>query len=193
MRKIALLIFVSWGLVGCVVGQTIPLDYQSQATSVPISTSVGLNVSDDRPYVLSGDKQPTYLGIYRAGFGNTWDVNTKGKVPLADQMQEDLIEAFKSLGVDAGSASGRAISVSIVDWNFDSYINGRFEYEIAVKLTDASGAVLYNQTLKDETVIKGNFMTGAKSAFEKGIPVEYDKVIVKLTRENQGLLNALRQ
>ena len=69
-------------LAGCVAGQSLQTDYVAPEATAPLDgTSILLTVSEDRPYVKSGDKPPYYIGKYRAGFGNPWDVTTDNNEP----------------------------------------------------------------------------------------------------------------
>ena len=85
-------------LSSCVIGSVgnkIQLSYVPSPQEVPglVSKTFSLEVTDRRPYVTHGKKVPSYLGIYRGGYGNPFDVVNKGKVALADQMKADLMPA----------------------------------------------------------------------------------------------------
>lgn len=179
-------------LAGCVAGQSIRLRYEPAATgATAASVPVAVTVIEHREYVTGGDKQPWYLGHYRAGFGNTWDVATQGKVPLAEQLQADLRGELASLGLREGSG-GRALAVKIHEWNFDTLMNGRVWYDVEATVTGADGAPLATVRVKDERTVEGNVWTGAKGAMEAQVPAIYGEMIRKLVRENPAMLAALR-
>ena len=78
-------------VLACVAGQKVDTTYSPEPESVATDQgAVTLSVTDQREYVLSGDKDPSYIGKFRAGFGNTWDVKTEGQVPLAQLVAKDL-------------------------------------------------------------------------------------------------------
>jgi uncharacterized lipoprotein YajG len=181
-------------LTGCVAGQHIKLHYEPapQASSSGAGAPFVLVVKDQREYVTSGNKTPWYIGHYRAGFGNTWDVVNFNQVPLADQMKSDLHRDLLSLGfVEGASGSAKTVTVTITEWNFDAAINGRLWYDVQVSVAAADGHVLATSQVKDEKVIKGSVMMGAKGAMEDEIPTYYAEVIRKLVRENPTTLGAL--
>jgi hypothetical protein len=183
-----------FALSGCVVGQNIKLRYEPPAANAGSSTPVTLSVTDKREYVVSGNKRPEYVGHYRAGFGNTWDVVNFRNVPLADQMNTDVQKELQSLGFSSGNAqSGKTVSIEIHEWNFDAATNGRFWFDVRLVVKSANGAELYATQVKDERIIKGSAWSGAKNAMARGIPVIYGEVIRKLIRENPGTMAALRK
>jgi len=182
-------------LGGCVAGQTIPLDYTPDAVSgQATNVSVTVKVQDRRDYVVSGNKDAAYIGHYRAGFGNTWDVKTRSHNSLASLIERDLSADLQALGFKVGSASAmRQVQVTIKEWNFDGYINGKVWCEMQVAILDPQNRVLYRDEFKDSRHIAGNAWTGAKSATEREVPALYRDVIRKLVRDNPGALQALRQ
>lgn len=188
-----------WGLAvlsGCVAGQSIRMTYVPLSQPVEsLNIAVSVQVNDDRPFVVNGDKTSSYLGHYRAGLGNTWDVNTQNKEPLASMIQRDLGAELQSLGFTVGpqASAARMIKVSIVDWNFDTYINGKFWYDCRVMVLDGTGRQLSGQQLRDTVVIEGNIWVGAKYAFEREMPNVYRSILRKMVREAPTTLAALKE
>lgn len=186
---------VPLALAGCVAGQSLGTAYEAQPAAVAASgSSVLLTVTEDRPYVKSGDKAPYYVGRYRAGFGNPWDVSTEGNVPLVDIVRGDIAEELAALGhpVKDAMPADRQVAVSIRDWNFDGYQNGEFWYDLLVTVRAADGAVLTNSVVKDKVSITGTLWSGAKGGFERDMPKLYPQIIRKLVRENAEVSAALK-
>ena len=78
-------------LSGCVAGQSIKMDFLISSTAETTRIgSANVLVTDDRPFIVDHDKRPSYLGHFRAGFGNTWAVTTHEDEALAEKMQHDL-------------------------------------------------------------------------------------------------------
>lgn len=182
-------------LSGCVAGQSIDFKYAPPADAAKVvGPALSVSVDDRRPYVTNGDKTRAYIGHYRAGFGNTWPVTTEGDRPLADLLQGDLIVLLKAKGLQADSAvNGRTLSVAVIDWNFDTYINGKFWYELVVSIRQADGTVLARQNFKDTVVINGSVLTGAKYAFEAEMPKIYARVLRRIVEEDPAIQSALAE
>ena len=182
-------------LAGCVAGQSLGTDYEAGPAVAPVQgTSIVLQVTEDRPYVKSGDKAPYYIGRYRAGCGNPWDVTTKDNVPLVDVLRGDIAEELVALGhpVKEAAPADRQVAVSIRDWNFDGYQNGEFWYDLLVTVRAADGAVLVNSVVKDKVGITGTLWEGAKGGFERDMPKLYAQAIRKLFRDNAEVAAALQ-
>ncbi len=192
--KIAFLGFVVSLAVGCVVGQKVTLAYTPEGieTKVVSTNRITVVVNDKRPYVKTGEKEPWYIGHYRAGFGNTWDVSTDGKVALADQFRMDLQKELESLGFTLDQPFNRTLNVDIIDYNFDAMLNGKMWYAIRIKVLDDQNRILAEDMLEDRIIIEGSFWVGAKYAFEKEVPKIYGNIIKQIVRENTDVVNALR-
>ena len=191
LKKLAILLFVSIPMVGCVAGQSVTIDYSAEAMAVAPADAgaVRVTVADKRPFVLSGDKPAYFVGKYRAGFGNPWDVTTEDRKPLAELMQADVVEELQALGFGTDGA-GKTLAVTINDWNFDGWQNGRLWYDIAIMLSSSDGTELYSGAVKEEVGITGT-LSGIKGGVERDIPVIYSNAIKKIVRENSELLSAL--
>jgi len=189
-----LLVFVV-ALTGCVAGQNINLQYDpTPKQGTVLHQTVAVTVEDKRSYVTDGDKKPWYIGHYRAGFGNTWDVTTRDKVPFATQVKADLQKELTSLGFTEGSDShAKRVTVVIKDWNFDAMVNGKLWYDLEITVQSSDGAVLATSDVKDQRVIKGSFWTGAKGAMTEEVPVMYGEALQALIRNNAPIMEALRK
>lgn len=141
---------------------------------------VFVEAKDNRDFVVSGNKNPSYLGHLRGGYGNTWSVGNAGNLALAEQFKNDLVAELKSQGIQTGESGDRQLSVEINDWNFDAYQNGRVWYDIAVSVADAAGKVLASTTVKGEKVVRGSVMMGAVGAMKREVPVIYSDVIKEI-------------
>ncbi len=178
-------------LTGCVAGQSIKMDYHMADNGAKLNGSAMVMVNDDRPFIVDGNKPPSYIGHFRAGFGNTWGVTTYKDEPLAEKMRKDLTSDLQAMGLSVQGGSGRVVDVSIVDWNFDSYQNARFWYDIRVKVMQGETVIAENH-LKDEHVIRGSVMTGPKNAVMREMPIIYNSIIRKIVRESETIRSALQ-
>ena len=179
-------------LSGCVAGQAIRLQHApGSGPKLASAKTVAVDARDSREFVVSGDKQPSYLGHYRATYGNTWDVNNAGYRALAKQFKDDILAELKAQGIETVASGERKIEVNVKDWNFDTYLNGKVWYEISVAVTDDGGSVLATTTIKDEKVIRGNIWTGPAGAFKRELPVIYSGIINEILGKDE-IQKALR-
>lgn len=178
---------------GCVANQTIALSYYPDAHEKIISSyTVKSEVVDERLFIKDGNKSPSYLGHFRASFGNTWDVTTTGRVALAKQFAIDILKELKALGFKIDSLAGdRMLKVDILKYNFDAYINGKFWYKIRITVLDSAKKTLAESIIEDTHIIKGSTWVGPAGAFKKELPEIYQGIIEKIIRENDVIVKAL--
>ena len=192
LRKALFLTAGAIMLEGCVAGQSIALPYEAEKIGTQQAIGVVVDVEDRRPFVLEGSKDPNYIGHYRAGFGNPWDVTTESKKALADILQEDLVQELDALGFSSGAASpNRSLLIEIQDFNFNAYANGEFWYELDVAVFDENREQLASSNLVDNVIIEGSAWSGPKKAMEKEIPLLYALMLKAIIRENDEVMNAL--
>lgn len=60
--------------------------------------SVAVAVLDERPYVLKKEKNPSYVGMARGGYGNPFDMWTESGAPLADDMLSTVADSLRARG-----------------------------------------------------------------------------------------------
>ncbi len=60
--------------------------------------SVAVAVLDERPYVLNKEKEPSYVGTMRGGFGNPFGTQTESGAPLAEDMRTTLVDSLRAHG-----------------------------------------------------------------------------------------------
>ena len=98
-NKLAALLSIVLLLSGCAVGVTHQLD-----TAVPTVRTTGkdsafvVSSHDQRPYVRSGAKPESFVGLSRGGFGNPFDVNTASGNGLASDISKALANALSANG-----------------------------------------------------------------------------------------------
>jgi hypothetical protein len=180
-------------LGGCVVGQSVSPTYDVGLGTAVTGTPVSVNVHDERPYVKSGEKPPHFIGQYRGGFGNPWNVSTEGDQPVASLLQRDLAKELQALGhpVVAQVAGVRMLDVAIDEYQFDGYQNAKFWYLFNVKVIGPDGKVIAQSAVQDKLVIQGTFWQGAKGGIEKQLPELHAGAIRKIVRDNESVSAAL--
>lgn len=61
-------------------------------------SSVAIAVVDERPYIVSREKDPSYVGTMRGGYGNPFDQFTASREPLAADVLATLSQSLQSRG-----------------------------------------------------------------------------------------------
>ncbi|NLA41085.1 MAG: hypothetical protein GX874_06705 [Smithella sp.] len=109
--------------------------------------NIAVGVYDQRPYIIDGEKSPTYTGTVRPFTGNPWNVNTKSDKPLADEIASAVVSGFLHVGIQAQSISiafsdsqqaaieklrhlgkKRIVLITLQEWRSDTYVNNNFLY-----------------------------------------------------------------
>lgn len=105
--------------------------------------SVAVAAQEARPYVLTKEKTPDFVGLSRGGFGNPFDVTTESGRPLAEDFAAAVSSSlsrrgFKATAVNVAASTAlpdvralasqagaeRVALVSIHEWKSDT-ITGR--------------------------------------------------------------------
>ena len=150
-------------LAGCAVGNR--YDYGNAIGGLPVSGSgkLALDVVDARPYVLSGDKNPDFVGLQRGGFGNPFDVRTGSGRPLAAEMRDAIAKALQQQGfsvVGGTESAPRKLELRVLEWKTDVMMKMKTTYDLQLSVFDASGALLAQSKTKGEDVGTGGFESG---------------------------------
>ncbi len=109
--------------------------------------NIAVGVHDQRPYILNGEKSPTYTGTVRPFTGNPWNVNTKSDKPLADEIASAVVSGFLHVGTQAQSipidfsdsqqaaigklrqlGKKRIVLITLREWRSDTYVNNKSLY-----------------------------------------------------------------
>ncbi|MBS0394357.1 MAG: hypothetical protein JSR54_06990 [Proteobacteria bacterium] len=132
-------------LGGCAVGNR--YDYSGSLTSLPVSGTgnLALSVVDARPYILSGEKKPDFIGLQRGGFGNPFDVRTASGRPMADEMRDAIAKALHNQGytvVGATDPAPRKLELRIAEWKTDAMMHFVLHWDMTLSVYDDHGALL---------------------------------------------------
>jgi hypothetical protein len=98
MFSLFCLMLAAWALAGC--GNLYRINYSNIKADLNYSgsRSVSVGVLDQRPYILSGENDPKYVGTMRGGYGNPFDLWTQSDLSLADEMAATVAETLRSKG-----------------------------------------------------------------------------------------------
>ncbi|MBJ6798613.1 hypothetical protein [Geomonas propionica] len=200
LGKVSLLA-LSIALSGCAVGQS----YRYHDTNLHVdasgSKSVAIAAVDRRPYVVSAEKDPNYVGNLRGGFGNPFNVTTESGKPLAEDMSLVLCGSLKKKGfsctpvtvapneADAqvkgklqGANADRLMLLVIREWMSSTYTNTGLSYDVQLTEMDRQGAVLAEKQLKGEDDLGGSFLNPPAHAKE-AVPAAYKKKLELLLND----------
>lgn len=196
-----LIIFCIFMTSGCVVGQKI--DYTSPIPKLNEkgNKTVAVGVHDQRPYVKNGEKYPRYVGTFRAGFGNPWDVETKSNNPLSQDMRGVLVQALKNAGYKAvpleivfsdsketvlvkfkDSSAERFLLLTLDKWRNDSYCDTGLYYDAVLTVYDRDLKQLAESRESGEKNVGGNCFDPATHAKE-AVPKAFQELLEKLLND----------
>jgi ABC-type transport system substrate-binding protein len=154
------ILFPTVFLVGCAVGNTYNYSRADVNLAVQGHSELGLAVIDNRPYILSGDKEPNFVGLQRGGFGNPFNVKTESGRPLAVEMAEAMKSELEENGFkvfdlqisDSGSsviasavrqtAKSRNVILTVNEWKTDAMMSFGLSYDLSLKVMDDSANLL---------------------------------------------------
>ncbi len=174
---------------GCAVGNTHSYDNVLASLSYQGTRKVAVGTEDQRPYVLNGEKGPQFVGLSRGGYGNPFNVTTTSGKPLADDLTLSLERSLDAKGFDAvalavglreddaavvakASETGatRIVVLSLREWKSDTMLSTALIYEGALRVLDASGALLAESRIAGRDDLGGSAMNPPKHA-QTAVPI----------------------
>lgn len=175
-------------LGGCVFGQKIDYRQSTPYLSARSDTPVEVNVIDERPYVLSGSKNPTYVGTLRALYYNPFNINTLTGNPLSFDLKEAVRSSLEKSSIKAPAAYSttnadpgqKLLMLKLREWKSDSYMRTRFDYDITASVLDEHGKELATKSAKSSGAIK-NFLTAGSEALSAVL--NSDEIVAALSSE----------
>ncbi|HBM87997.1 MAG TPA: hypothetical protein DD437_05605 [Rhodobiaceae bacterium] len=201
--KIVSAIFLVGLLAGCAVGNKV--DYRAQSVSLNTGSqkAIALGVHDQRPYVLSGNKTPQFVGIQRGGWGNPFDVLTQSGGPLAQDFATSISSALTRSGAtvtakayphsDSNDAvtkqllaltADKYLLVSYQEWKTDSLMNTALIYDITARVLLRDGTVVAQNHLSGRDKISGN-VTGDQTRANDTVPAAVSRKLQLLLGDKE--------
>lgn len=119
LTKLGMLFLLAVTLCSCAFGRRI--NYRGHSGFVPEvpDTKYTIAVVDKRPYVLSGSKQPSFVGLQRSLYGIPYNVKTQSGAPLSNDLAEMIASTFSYNGKSAQSVTvppGASIDDFVSSW-----------------------------------------------------------------------------
>jgi hypothetical protein len=195
---------------GCAIG--VKHDYVAQPPNLLVSTANQVTVAtqDARPSIVSNKHPASYVGRQRGGYGNPWDVKTKGDKPLADVVTETVGKAFEQQGVRVKtvsvspqssadqvkqllrqSGSPRAILITIRDWDSDVYVNVNLDTDFKAEVFDQYGYIIASNEVRDLSERIGSSFWDPVSEGKRRVPEVLRAKLEKLLGDPK-IVGALR-
>ena len=198
MRRFIFIAFVTIFSSGCAVGVKHQYDTVSPEFNLATQTKLAVGVQDLRPYVVSGKKPETFVGLSRGGFGNPFDVNTQSGAPLAKDMRTVIAASLKRGGAtvievelkpSGGAANARqamlnvgadkAVLMSLREWKSDTYTNTALHYDVLLTVLAANGDVLATKDLQGRDNLGGSFLNPPEHA-RNAVPEAFRRKLEEL-------------
>jgi hypothetical protein len=145
--------------------------YHSVVASVPSSGAdqIAVATHDQRPYIISGNKAPQFVGLSRGGYGNPFDVTTEDGRSLAEDMTQAIVNSlnqkgYHSVPVVVTAADGaavareklvqvdaeRAVLLTLREWKSDTYVSTTITYDVTLTVLSRAGEVIGESRLQGE-------------------------------------------
>ncbi len=168
---------------GCAVGNTHSYHDVLANLSYQGTRKVAVGTEDQRPYILNGDKGPQFVGLSRGGYGNPFNVTTTSGKPLADDLSAALESSLDAKGFDAvaltvglreddaavvakarETGATRIVVLSLREWKSDTMMGTALLYGAALRVLDASGALLAESAIAGKDDLGGSAINPPKHA-----------------------------
>jgi hypothetical protein len=194
------------GLAACASGNKHAYHLAKAELGAEGSGSVAVCVVDQREPVVTGKKDPNWVGFNRGGFGNTFDVRTASGNPLATDMGTSICASLEGSGFSctvlsalpaadpsgagnalAGAQADKKLLLTVTQWKADAYSYGAIDFDVVLTVMDGSGSELGKGELKGSEEIGGS-MWNPKKEFEKNVPIVFEQKLGELL--NQGGVKA---
>lgn len=206
---ILLMVGVMFGSFGCDVGykiqyNNIGLDIHDQGTC-----AVAVSTLDSRKYVVNDQKDPSYIGTFRGGYGNPFNVNTESENALAKDMTKEICAALNKKGYTAkpilltkgdtkdaaisklkATRAARLILLTLHEWYSDTFFNTSLYYDADLVVMSDNGDILGQSSVKGTDDLGGSFWNPPAHAKEK-VPEAYKKNLEALLNDD-SVVKALK-
>lgn len=160
-------------LISCAAGHKIK--YHDTVASISTSGSITIAVTthDQREYILSGQSNPDYVGLNRAGFSlvpfKPQSITTESGKSLAEDITASICNSlaakgFRAIAVNAMPSEDknkilakmkeikgeRLLLLTLYEWQSDTYVNTGLFYNVKLEIFDIHGNKLTEKIMKGE-------------------------------------------
>lgn len=175
-------------LAGCAVGNKIQYANGKPTIGISGTHAVAVASHDQRPYVVSGDKPVTFVGLQRGGFGNPFNVTTASGGPLADDFSTAIQSALDAKGYSAtvvrvtpsesqetvasrlrAAGAERQVWLTLREWKSDTFNSTALIFDVSLRILDGSGAPLADESFSGREDLGGSMLNPPSHA-KKAVP-----------------------
>ena len=182
-QRMFFILTLTFVLGACAIGNE--YDYGAASASLTAKTdrSVSATVIDYRPYVLSGKKSPSFVGLHRGGFGNPFDVTTKSGRGLSEDLTDVLVRALEAQGITAKAlmlapgtsiddgvmqfqdqGTDRLLVVAMREWKTDAMMRITLHWDFEASVYDPTGVMLAKKSISGVAPVGGSGLESGNSA-----------------------------
>jgi hypothetical protein len=170
-----LYVLPSLGYAASAVGQKADYAHSWPTVNFESDYVIAVGVLDKRPYVLNGQKELTYVGTVRGGFGNPWDMSTQSGEPLSRDIASAISSGLRNAGTVAEvialsfnigkmqavrdllrSRPDRALLVVVREWRGDTYARAGFFVDVEAIVYDQAGKELGRSSSSHKEIGSGD-------------------------------------
>ncbi|MCK4389435.1 MAG: hypothetical protein KAV83_04255 [Desulfobacterales bacterium] len=194
-------VFLSFS--GCAVGNrhtyhNASIDFNNEGTF-----KIAVTTHDQRSYVVTGKKNPDFVGLQRGGFGNPFDITTASGKSLAEDITNTIARSLKAKGYDAipvivshsdiddsvraalkNKNVHRSLLLTLNEWKSDTYNNTALKYDANLEVLDKNGKTIAEKRISGEDDLKGSFLNPPAHA-KKVIPIAFKEKLEILLNSKQ--------
>lgn len=192
------LVTVALAVSGCAVGNKHVLNEMQADFAASGEEDIALAVHDQRPDILSGNKEEHWAGSQRGGWGNPFDVDTASGQPLAADLSQVISRALHDQGFDVETLSvsarqsrdqvlqamalgdaGRQVLLTMHQLKSDTYNNATLHYELLLEVFDAGGELLASTNSQGARKVGGSFWNAPEAA-KQAVPPAIAELLEEL-------------
>lgn len=209
LLRIGLVAAAAGLLCACAIGNKIQYGGTAAEIAASGTHAVAIATHDQRPYVISGDKPSTFVGMQRGGFGNPFNVTTASGGPLADDFSVAIQAALNAKGYAAkvirvsptesiatvasrldGEQATRQVWLTLREWKSDTYNSTSLIYDVTLRVLDGSGKELTSQPFSGREDLGGSMLNPPAHA-KKAVPDAFRRKIEEWL-SNPAIVDALK-
>lgn len=174
------------------------LDFNAKPSSAPLRVAV----QDHRPYVVSGEKADTFVGLARDGVGIPYDARTASGKAFAEDVASSIKIALDMRGAQVSTlivspalaeneaiaavkdSGGKTILLRINNWKSDTYAVTAIAYDIDAIVVDPADEVLARKKAAgNQSTDAVLFATGANA--RTGIALSFRRAMEDLFKSQE--------
>jgi len=208
LARLGAVLLLALGLGGCFFGHRYTFVYVPE-----LGPNVGQNravvilpVADLRKDIVAGDEGPDWVGEQRNRYGIPFDVDTAGRRPFADIVQETVATDLEAIGfhtlLEHGSArqdvgelmrergANRAVAVVMRVFNADTYIDIDVEWDLEALVYGPGGEVLTRSRIRGKRELNGSLLAPPRAS-KKKVPPFFNELVHQLIAADDDIVDAL--